>query len=75
MFINDYWNLLADYYPINSTLSSLNLTVTFTHIQLWKWQLYLSQSIRNQWYGNMFADDSSDEDQDTIQVSDFFPLF
>ena len=67
LFINDYWNLLADYTPINNTLSHLNLTVTFTHIQLWKWQLYLSQTIRNQWYGHMFTDDTSEEDQDTIK--------
>jgi hypothetical protein len=58
---------MADYYSINDTLSHLNLTVTLTHIQLWKWQMYLSQTVRNQW-SMMMADDSSDEDQDTIKV-------
>lgn len=28
----------------------------------------LSQSMKNQWYGGMLAEDSSDEDQDTIKV-------
>ena len=65
VFVNDYWNLLSEYYPINSTLSHLNLTITFTHLQLWKWQLYLSQSMRNQF--NFMAEESSDEDQDTIK--------
>lgn len=67
VFLNDYWNLHSDYQPINSTLTYLNLSITFSHLQLWKWQLYLSQSMRNQWYGNMLAEDSTDEDQDTIK--------
>jgi hypothetical protein len=32
----------------------------------------LSQSMKNQWYGGMLAEDSSDEDQDTIKV--FFKI-
>ena len=53
---------------INNTLNSVNLTLTFSHIALWKWQLYLSQSVKNQWYGGMLADDTNDDDQDTIKV-------
>lgn len=68
VFLNDYWNLHADYQPINSTLTHVNLSLTFSHLQLWKWQMYLSQSMKNQWYGGMLADDTSDEDQDTIKV-------
>jgi len=67
IFLNDYWNLNSDYQPINSTLSHLNLSLTFSHLQLWKWQLYLSQSMRSSW-GQMFTDDNADEDQDTIKV-------
>lgn len=67
LYLNDYWNLHEDYMPINDTVSHVNLTLTFSHIQLWKWQLYLSQSVKNQWYGGMMADDSNDEDQDTIK--------
>ena len=67
IYLNDYWNLHSDYMPINSTLSHVNLTLTFSHIQLWKWQIYLSQSMKNQWYGGMLADDSNDDDQDTIK--------
>lgn len=68
LYLNDYWNLNADYQPINATLSHLNLSLTFSHLQLWKWQLYLSQGMKNQWYANVFQDDTSDEDQDTIKV-------
>ena len=75
IFLNDYWNLHSDYQPINSTLTYLNLSVTFSHLQLWKWQLYLSQSMRSQWYGNMLSDDTSEEDQDTIKVSLIYYIF
>lgn len=67
VYLNDYWNLHEDYMPVNSTVSHVNLTLTFSHMQLWKWQLYLSQSMKSQWYGGMLAEDSSDEDQDTIK--------
>ncbi|CAF0939732.1 unnamed protein product [Brachionus calyciflorus] len=66
LYLNDYWNLNADYQPINDTLSHLNLSLTFSHIQLWKWQLYISQNMRSQW-SNFFSDDATDEDQDTIK--------
>ena len=69
IFLNDYWNLHEDYQPINSTLSHVNLSLTFSHIQLWKWQIYLSQSMKGQLYGGLLGDDSgNDEDQDTIKV-------
>lgn len=67
VYLNDYWNLHSDYQPVNSTVSSLNLTLTFSHLQLWKWQLYISQSVKNQWYGSMLQEDSTDDDQDTIK--------
>jgi hypothetical protein len=67
VYLNDYWNLHSDYQPVNNTVSSLNLTLTFSHLQLWKWQLYISQSVKNHWYGNMLQEDSTDDDQDTIK--------
>ena len=69
VYLNDYWNLNSDYQPINSTLSHLNLSLTFSHLQLWKWQLYLSQSMRHQWYGMLTEETSNGDDQDTIKVS------
>jgi len=67
IFLNDYWNLNTDYQPINDTLTHLNLSLTFSHLQLWKWQLYVSQTMRNQWYGGLLGEDSNDDDQDTIK--------
>ncbi|CAF2807681.1 unnamed protein product [Rotaria sp. Silwood2] len=67
LFLNDYWNLLADYYPINNTIDKLNLTITVAPIQLWKWQMFISQNMRQSWYGNLFNDEQNDEDQDTLK--------
>ncbi|CAF0977717.1 unnamed protein product [Adineta steineri] len=67
LYLNDYWNLLVDYYPVNNTLDKLNLTITVAPIQLWKWQMYISQNLRQSWYGNMLGDEENDEDQDTMK--------
>ncbi|CAM4748430.1 unnamed protein product [Rotaria magnacalcarata] len=67
LYLNDYWNLLSDYYPINDTIDKLNLTITVAPIQLWKWQMYVSQNLRQSWYGNLLGDEPNDEDQDTMK--------
>nr|ACD37578.1 cleft lip and palate associated transmembrane protein [Philodina roseola] len=67
VFLNDYWNLFSDYFPLNKTIENLNLTVTIAPIQFWKWQIYMSQTIRKSWTGNLFGDEENEEDQDTIK--------
>lgn len=52
---------------IISFISHLDLHLTFSPLQLWKWQLYLSQSTRNQFLGGMLQEDSNEEDQDTMK--------
>lgn len=48
----------------------LNLTVTYSPISLFKWQMYAAQGMRNKWYGMLGADfiEESDEDQDSLKV-------
>jgi len=46
---------------------TLNLTITVAPIQLWKWQMYISQNLRQSWYGNLLGDEENDEDQDTMK--------
>ncbi|CAF0728111.1 unnamed protein product, partial [Didymodactylos carnosus] len=67
LYLNDYWNLLSDYDPINNTIDALNLTLTYSPLQLWKWQMYISQHLRQSWYGNLLGDDESDDDQDAMK--------
>lgn len=70
LFVNDYWNMLRDYQPINSSVKSLDLYLTFQPLSLFKWQLYATQAMKNKW--NLFGDalgnmEEPDEDQDSIK--------
>jgi hypothetical protein len=39
-YVNDFWMLQENLMPINQSVHQLNLSLTFTNIQLWKFQLY-----------------------------------
>ncbi|KAM5209896.1 putative lipid scramblase CLPTM1 isoform 1-T1 [Hipposideros larvatus] len=70
IYFNDYWNLQKDYYPINESLASLPLRVSFCPLSLWRWQLYAAQSTRSPW--NFLGDElyeQSDEEQDSVKVA------
>jgi hypothetical protein len=70
-FFNDYWNLMSDYQPINSSVKSLNLTIVFSPISLFKWQMYAAQTMRNRWTSMLGQGASlfeeADEDQDSLK--------
>ncbi|KAL3320641.1 Cleft lip and palate transmembrane protein 1 like protein [Cichlidogyrus casuarinus] len=59
VYLNDYWNLNEDYYPINQTTKELTLAVTFAPMSLIKWQMYAAQALRKQWYSQFFSAASS----------------
>ncbi|KAK2496091.1 hypothetical protein MC885_004855, partial [Smutsia gigantea] len=70
VYFNDYWNLQKDYYPINESLASLPLRVSFCPLSLWRWQLYAAQSTKSPW--NFLGDElyeQSDEEQDSVKVA------
>jgi hypothetical protein len=48
---------------------TLNLTITVAPIQLWKWQMYISQNLRQSWYGNLLGEEENDDDQDAMKVN------
>nr|CAB3231737.1 cleft lip and palate transmembrane protein 1 homolog [Phallusia mammillata] len=69
VFLNDYWNLLRDYTPINDSIKEVQVCITLQPITLFKLQMYASQNMRNQWY-NILGEDyvqDSDEDQDSLK--------
>ncbi|CAI5455382.1 unnamed protein product [Caenorhabditis angaria] len=66
LFFNNYWNLGADYMPINETVKQINLTVTFYPLSLFKYQMYASQNMRSQWSG-MLQMEQEDDDQDSVK--------
>lgn len=66
VFLNDYWNLVRDYTPINETVDKLHIRLTFQPMSMFKWQMYTAQSMRSKWLmADMMQD--SDEDQDSIK--------
>ncbi|KAK0046519.1 cleft lip and palate transmembrane protein 1 isoform X2 [Biomphalaria pfeifferi] len=70
IYLNEYWNLNADYMPINDTTKLLNLTLTYSPMSLFKWQMYAAQGMRNKWVNMLGSDGNEDEeDQDSLKVA------
>ncbi|GBL81095.1 Cleft lip and palate transmembrane protein 1 [Araneus ventricosus] len=69
LYINDYWNLMREYYPINETVKSLPIHLTFQPLSLFRWQLYTAQAMRSRWTSILGQDlmEESDEDQDYMK--------
>ncbi|KAH9281009.1 Cleft lip and palate transmembrane protein 1 -like protein [Echinococcus granulosus] len=72
VYINDFWNLNEEYMPVNKTTPELTFRLTVAPMSLFKWQLYLSQSMRKSWFPDLLGqteDDkfNEDEDQDTMK--------
>ncbi|XP_063287777.1 putative lipid scramblase CLPTM1 isoform X1 [Pelobates fuscus] len=70
LYFNDYWNLQKDYIPVNSSVTTLPLRLSFCPLSLWRWQLYAAQSSRSPW--NFLGEDlyeQSDEEQDSVKVA------
>lgn len=68
VFLNDYWNMMRDYVPINKTTNKLTLELTFQPLSLFKWQLYTAQAMRDKL--SMFSAlgaEEQDEEQDTVK--------
>ncbi|XP_026501018.1 putative lipid scramblase CLPTM1 [Vanessa tameamea] len=68
VFVNDYWNMMRDYMPLNNTVTNLQLQLTFQPLSLFKWQLYTTQAMRDKL--SMFSAlgaEEQDEEQDTIK--------
>lgn len=74
LFVNDYWNLQREYFPVNETTPELELHLTFQPLGMFKWQLYAAKQMKNKWAGNVLGDlmaasqpEESDEDQDSLK--------
>ncbi|XP_022659783.1 cleft lip and palate transmembrane protein 1 homolog [Varroa jacobsoni] len=68
LYLNDYWNLNKDYYPINETTQTLPVFFTFQPMTLFKWQLYVAQSMRKSMVSwMMVGTDEATEDQDALK--------
>lgn len=63
VYLNDYWNLLRDYQPINETVKTVHLSLTYQPISMMKFQLYAAQRMRKSWSGMLGADTIENEDE------------
>jgi len=63
VYMNDYWNLLRDYQPINETVKSIHLSLTYQPLSMMKWQLYAAQGMRNKWSSMLGAEALENEDE------------
>ncbi|GMS88401.1 hypothetical protein PENTCL1PPCAC_10576, partial [Pristionchus entomophagus] len=63
LYLNNYWNLVEDYQPINETVEQVNLTLTYAPMALWKYQMYASQEMQKNWsLGLEMGGDDKDQD-------------
>ncbi|XP_071034299.1 putative lipid scramblase CLPTM1 [Parasteatoda tepidariorum] len=69
LYVNDYWNLLREYTPINETVNTLPVHLTFQPLSLFRWQLYTAQAMRSRWTSFLGQDlmEESDDDQDSMK--------
>lgn len=69
VYVNDYWNLLRDYTPINETTLELPLSLTFQPLSLFRWQMYTAQAMRSRWTSMLGQDlmEESEEEQDSLK--------
>lgn len=63
VYINDYWNLLRDYQPINSSVKTVHLSLTYQPISLMKWQLYVTQGAQSKWSKMLGLEAVQNEDE------------
>ncbi|XP_041988090.1 cleft lip and palate transmembrane protein 1 homolog [Aricia agestis] len=68
VFLNDYWNMMRDYVPLNETVTSLELRLTYQPLSLFKWQLYTAQAMREKLsVFSALGAEEQDEEQDTVK--------
>ncbi|XP_021947253.1 cleft lip and palate transmembrane protein 1 homolog [Folsomia candida] len=70
VFYNDYWNLAKDYHPVGVENRTLQITLTYQPLSLFKWQLYAAQQMKSQWsVSTAFGgeEDLDDSEQDTLK--------
>uniref|UniRef100_A0A0X3Q0C2 Cleft lip and palate transmembrane protein 1 homolog n=1 Tax=Schistocephalus solidus TaxID=70667 RepID=A0A0X3Q0C2_SCHSO len=71
VYFNDYWNLNEEYMPVNATTPELTLRLTFAPISLFKWQMFLSQSMRKSWYSNIIGETEEEKFNDDFEQDTF----
>ncbi|XP_078591455.1 putative lipid scramblase CLPTM1 [Branchiostoma floridae x Branchiostoma japonicum] len=68
LYFNDYWNLNRDFQPISAANETLLLSLTYSPISLFRWQMYAAQNMRSKW-ANVLGEDvmENDDDDDSLK--------
>ena len=55
--------------PINETVKTLNISITYQPLSMFKWQMYSAQQMRNRFnvMGNLMGENEDEQDQDSIK--------
>ncbi|KAJ3291211.1 hypothetical protein HK104_006271 [Borealophlyctis nickersoniae] len=62
-FVNDFWMLNDQLMPINDTVKTLNMTLSFSSIAYWKFQMYKTVEENFRVQNSMLGVESSETDQ------------
>ncbi|KAF7488402.1 Cleft lip and palate transmembrane protein 1 -like protein [Sarcoptes scabiei] len=72
VYLNDYWNLMRDYQPINDTVKNITLRFHYQPLSLLRWQMYAAQSMSNKWTSMMGADQNEQDDEEHDLLKETF---
>jgi len=67
LYINDYWELHSDSFPVNDTLSTLPLSITYSPISMFYFQMYEAQKMQKQWNSMLGVSTPSEEENDIVK--------
>ena len=67
IFYNSYWNLQRDYYAINDTVKTAEISIQVYPLSMMKFQIYASQTVQNNWMKEITGTSNDDSDQDTLK--------
>lgn len=65
LYVEEFWLMRSDYVPVNKTVDSLNLTVSFDNIGFIKWQM--QQALEDHWEKQQSMGLSKDGETDMIR--------
>ncbi|CAB3403958.1 unnamed protein product [Caenorhabditis bovis] len=66
VYINTFWNLRDEYQPINETVKSINLSLSYYPLSSLMFQLYMSQDMKPS-YAVALSDEMEEDDNDYLK--------
>eukprot|EP00116_Pleurobrachia_bachei_P003414 sb/3463676/ len=67
LYINDYWDLASDMFPVNNTVDVLPLSITYAPISIFYFQIYEAQKMQKDWNKMFGVGEASEEENDIVK--------